>query len=1498
MQNNIRNTFVGLDTDTDERYKNNTYYSDANNIRITPSANNQSIYVSNIPGNLQLPATYTTNGVVVGKCKDYQHGFIYFFVAGYTTANKDSIIKVDCNTTTPTVSYLLQSNKLFPKYKDGSGNLLTNINPTVIATIYDNQLFWCDGNNTTWSHPPRFLNVNLASAIQAADSLVDITDMLQVSLLTPLYPLAPSVTTTTSNVTNYLKNYSYQFTFRYIYSNGAKSRFAPISHLAVTGYTNKGNYPVSINLLYGDKINYLMNGATNELTRTIKYIEFAFRESYTNDFKIFNKIAYPSIQDLNASLTFKGNEGYTVVNQNDYITEYDNVPLLSNGVQYADTRVFWGNYNQERYKFNIWSTNGTVLDYVPVVNRQCLKPGSQYKYTIDFIDHYGKRTTSYVSGVTGITGNSVNINVNGTINTSEQTGLLTNLQGQEITLELRSIPKDIEAIQVRRSQNLTYSRFIQGRIEQAYYYTGNNVNGKPTFIKGPDWTTTTYTNYDYVTNKNVSTAGALGIYFDISNWASSGINYTFNPGDKLRVLTCDVNNTPVINRSADYTIEGQDGDILKVKIPYEGTVRCIRSLRDGTDNATDNIPTRAMVGDSGHIWFANKTNTFISVDKSSVASGWKDVYGTLNYYGCSQWIGSDGSVNQNNFFVCGEGGVLLKIVHFIDTAGAHKFNITEIFGYNSTSPTLYSVFAGTVNGKAFLGTVGGTNSSGNATILIHYQTFTVGNNVWTFNEYSNTVAMKCDAKKITGATLDTDYEIRNGAQNVGGTRTHSIVILGNNQYIAHLDLHDTATTVTYTINLGTLNTTLWTATGITALANRNITSIALFGLNYVPNTSTTNGRCMMYFVGENGLIGYVADNAPGTSGTLTWVSNAINTNASSLIWNDVCIDQYLFTQFILSGGSDRPALYASGNNGMISSLAVNEFGSVNNNFNTSRVINAQGTLTLTSIDYYYMVSASPLGQLWTYGGQNYFAEEINQTTFNTYVTVTDVVGLPEPILNYGALIEVYTPATMDVDQAYYEIGYVKSLSVLDANGDGQIKLLMGDGGVNTVSGYINTGDGDTFCISKTFTGRLWVQHTPDNIVSMTPDGTTTTAWNKDIGRPNYEDLTIDFGSSSQMTLPYRQFTTNIIFSNQYIQGTKTNGLQNFEVLNYKQLPIEYGEITALQVANNTNEDGTIMLSIHKRETVSIYLGKVQFTDVAGTNTISLSNQILGSYRTVNGSLGSVHKESITEYNSFVYGFDALKGVIWRYGQNGMTRLSDFGMRKFFYNQTSRINDAGSNIFAKVISEYNPFYDEVFFTFMNFVPSSAFSIVWSERTNRWISFRSAVSGNNISVMSHASMYQSMYSAYNDGTPPNVFVKIDQHDVIGQSTNIFYNNVKVSSDITFTANGDIDMVKNWENIRLQTDELWEAVSVTNEVSQVTAMLGEESELENINGTWRKLENNMYAPVMRDTDYIEGKPMKSQWLSVKLTLSNSRLATKSLTTKIVKLYDAVVRYAVSFR
>lgn len=1457
MKHQQTNIFVGMNQDSDIQFLKEGEYLSAENVRLGSSVSNNVGTVETLYGSLGL--TMPTNppsgaDKIVGKCKDIQYGFVYIFVNNSDGYHR--ILKLDTNT--DAVSVVLKSSQLF----------VANSNPNFVsATIYDKQLFWCDGLDFNNSSTLRHLDLNLDwSGYDYIDNIADlISNIKRPSLL----PITTTLSVDNTINANKLNDQSYQFCYRFVLKNGQQTRFSPISQLAVSGY----DIAIKPNKI---TLNVPLFGSDNLILKNVvKYVEIAFRGKYTEDFKSFKKIDFPTASTADITAYFYNNEAYTTVIPTDYTTEYDNSPLFASSVQYADTRVFWADYQQERYKQPISVTAGVGADsfgninYTPTVNQQVLKPTSTYKYSIELIDKYGRRTTAMVDGT--------NMGTVGSITTATQVGLVSTLQRKKLRIDLSNIAqdyKDTGAVQIRRSQNLDYARFIQGRIEQAYYKTGVNTSGYPLFIKGPDFTTTTYSTYDYVQNKNVTDGGATELYLDVSNWGRSNISYTYAEGDRVRFLTtglatCVDIPATLSNTIVDLPIKRQEGDLLVIDYLNNAKINSI----DGVNTYTQ---YHFYCGDNGFICQAQpdavESSQFKVVD--STWSGWEDNFKNISFKAIkASQKSTDGGVNwatdNDVCTVCGEQGTLL-ICNF-QSKIITKLATNTTATLNTISHTLVSI----TGGKLYALMIGGNkNVNGKGTVFTLY-TNSILTIFYSLLDITTSV-------NISGNILSLATPKNTGLEPFAPiNRFYSLFITENDN--SNFYLIDTNLT-------GTITTTLYTKP--ITVNNENLTTYGCStfkSIDWLAVSGSWTFTSYIGIVGENGI--YLDCETTSTStliGTITGTINFRcrrlgNSNLSNIniSWypNDnlhdnpvvglavICSDDtniYICKMKNYGGASGEIYTYdnPSGNIAKCTSISQSDDGGVGDAYKFIAFYYA-GVNKMSRVCSLRLVAPS--------GVETLFDSVVNTPT-------------SKDVINYGAMIEVYTPASELSEQIYYEVGNVHKISEYASNPTPYVydmELL----------------DGDCFYIQKQFYGRLW-DIPKDNIISMSPTKDTWSFWHKDIGRPNVEDLTVDYATNNtQKLIPFRTFTSNIIFSNPYIQGTKTNGLCSFELLNYKQLPIEYGGITALQVANNTNEDGTIMLSIHKHEIVSIYIGKVQYTDVAGNNVISLSDQVLGSFRTTNGSLGSVNPESIAQYNSAVYGFDAIKGVVWRYSQNGVNRLSDIGMRNYFYNQ-GKYYLQNLNYANRTIGEYNNYFDEYCLT----LPNTNETMVWSERYNRWICSRNFSSDIGDKLKFQASIYNKNYVGLNLQEEEGIYrVKLYKTDVQGQEAGKLIDVFRQPS-ITCVANKDSNIVKNWNNIRLQTDQCWD-IQANTEDGQVTYMIGEENEFLGTTGDLQELENNFFTPILNDAtiqqiDRYEGQPLKSQVLTIKASLNKTLIDLKSKQNNIIKLYNITTFSSISYR
>lgn len=201
--------------------------------------------------------------------------------------------------------------------------------------------------------------------------------------------------------------------------------------------------------------------------------------------------------------------------------------------------------------------------------------------------------------------------------------------------------------------------------------------------------------------------------------------------------------------------------------------------------------------------------------------------------------------------------------------------------------------------------------------------------------------------------------------------------------------------------------------------------------------------------------------------------------------------------------------------------------------------------------------------------------------------------------------------------------------------------------------------------------------------------------------------------------------TGIRFSNKWIEGTKINGFSTFLGLNEKILPAEYGPIYKLQIAYNTVADGNVLLSIHSKETVSLYIEEALFRDLEGKTTVGLSNEIIGASIPLKGSLGTINPESIVQHDRVVYGWDANKGVVWRYSADGLTPISNFKMKNYFSDMSRSILPFDS---ARAHGAFDPYFGEYILTFDSGDGTVQETIAFNENINRWTSFYSFIPEN--------------------------------------------------------------------------------------------------------------------------------------------------------------------------
>jgi len=277
--------------------------------------------------------------------------------------------------------------------------------------------------------------------------------------------------------------------------------------------------------------------------------------------------------------------------------------------------------------------------------------------------------------------------------------------------------------------------------------------------------------------------------------------------------------------------------------------------------------------------------------------------------------------------------------------------------------------------------------------------------------------------------------------------------------------------------------------------------------------------------------------------------------------------------------------------------------------------------------------------------------------------------------NAKCLIEIYTPYRSSDDEFFYEVGEAFPIE---------------DGDFSITSGRIT---GDCFLVERQFDDTDLLTE------AMNRNDKYWQLWHTDVGRSS-----IIVRDDGQKRLP-----TNIAYSNTFVQGTRTNGLNSFELLDYTNLDERHGSIKKLVLTSRTQQYGTVMLAVCTQDTASIYLGETQVVDNSDNAILATSGNVIGTINTLKGGYGTRHPESVVENEGNVYWFDQRNGKVIRYNINGLIPISDYKMSTF-WRTTSQQR------FGEYVAGYDSFNEEYLLS----IPGN-YVAAFSEKINRWTSF---------------------------------------------------------------------------------------------------------------------------------------------------------------------------------
>lgn len=374
-------------------------------------------------------------------------------------------------------------------------------------------------------------------------------------------------------------------------------------------------------------------------------------------------------------------------------------------------------------------------------------------------------------------------------------------------------------------------------------------------------------------------------------------------------------------------------------------------------------------------------------------------------------------------------------------------------------------------------------------------------------------------------------------------------------------------------------------------------------------------------------------------------------------------------------------------------------------------------------------------------------------------------------------------------------------------------------------------------------------------------------WDKNIGRPN---IVLQYGDKEVNREDL------IRFGGIYISGTAINNVNSYASLDQEQLS-NNGPIRKLITAANNQAEGTVLLGVQDNDISSIYVGQSVLTNAGGGQNISATDKVIGTVNSLQKLVGTVNPESVVQHNGTIYGFDALRGIVWRYGQDGLTFISEEtgggqpgGMKNFFYKASKYLLSLGS---FKCYAGIDPYSNEYILT----IPSSnsaESTVVWSETINGWTSFMSFI----------GEWYQKINTR---------FISFKSGQLWLHQNNPLYNNfygVQYESNVRFILNKepfDSKILQVVEEIAKGSQ--WDCSDISTPDGQSSELIGlyDISSPNTYPADFTQYENRYSANVMRDkntpnlqsSDYplLNGDEMRSDVFSI--LLRNNQTSQQNL-------------------
>ena len=287
-------------------------------------------------------------------------------------------------------------------------------------------------------------------------------------------------------------------------------------------------------------------------------------------------------------------------------------------------------------------------------------------------------------------------------------------------------------------------------------------------------------------------------------------------------------------------------------------------------------------------------------------------------------------------------------------------------------------------------------------------------------------------------------------------------------------------------------------------------------------------------------------------------------------------------------------------------------------------------------------------------------------------------------------------------------------------------------------------------------------------------------------RDNFNLPFIANGVKASTTLPEEKYLEErrkygLIYSGLYNSITGVNNLNQFiqaEKITKEVNPI-YGSIQKLHSRDSD------LVTLCEDKVLKILANKDALFNADGNTNLTATENVLGQAVPFIGEYGiSTNPESFASEAYRAYFTDKVRGKVLRLSRDGLTPISDAGMKDWFRDNLK--------LGEKIVGSFDDRQDDYNVAIKNQDKNNQHVITFSESVKGWVSFKSFVD------MEHAMSMANNYYTFKNG-------KVWQHHVEGSDNNLnprntFYGNI-TSSSINVILNDAPGSIKNFQTLNYE-------------------------------------------------------------------------------------------------